>query len=69
MPVIRQLLLDAAAGQGAVVAVLDADSRLLWVEGDPVLRRRAEGMHWVPAARWSEELAGTNAPAASEFEG
>ena len=65
MPLIRQLLIEDAAGQGAVVAVLDADSRLLWVEGDAKLRDRAEAMHWVPGTCWSERLAGTNAPATS----
>ena len=65
MPLIRQLLIEDAAGQGAVVAVLDADSRLLWVEGDATLRDRAEAMHWVPGTCWSERRAGTNAPATS----
>jgi hypothetical protein len=35
---------------------------MLWVEGDRRLRSRAEGMNFVEGARWSEEVAGTNAP-------
>jgi hypothetical protein len=35
---------------------------MLWVEGDRRLRARAETMNFVEGARWSEEVAGTNAP-------
>jgi transcriptional regulator of acetoin/glycerol metabolism len=44
------------------MAVGDADARLLWVEGHPVLRRRAERMNFVEGAAWEERWAGTNAP-------
>ncbi len=62
MPVIRRLLVDPAAESGLLVAVSDAAGRLLWVEGDSSLRSRAESMHFVPGADWSEASAGTNAP-------
>ena len=62
MPVIRRLLVEEAAEAGLLVAVSDAAGQLLWVEGDPVLRARAENMHFLPGADWSEESAGTNAP-------
>lgn len=62
MPVIRRLLVDAAADAGLVVAVSDAAGQLLWVEGDAGLRTRAEAMQFVPGADWSEASAGTNAP-------
>ena len=62
MPVIRRLLIDDAADAGLLVAVSDAAGRLLWVEGCPSLRARAEGMHFLPGADWSESSAGTNAP-------
>ncbi|MGI3780070.1 MAG: hypothetical protein ACRYG2_04760 [Janthinobacterium lividum] len=62
MPVIRRLLVEAAADAGLVVAVTDADGQILWVEGDPGLRSRAEAMHFVAGADWSEARAGTNAP-------
>lgn len=62
MPVIRRLLVEAAADAGLVVAVTDADGQILWVEGDARLRSRAEAMHFVAGADWSEARAGTNAP-------
>jgi hypothetical protein len=62
MPVIRRLLVEDAEADQMIVAVTDAGGRMLWVEGDPRLRRRAEGMHFVEGARWAEDVAGTNAP-------
>lgn len=62
MPVIRRLLVESAAEAGHLVAVSDAAGQLLWVEGSDSLRARAEGMHFVPGADWSEASAGTNAP-------
>jgi hypothetical protein len=63
MPLVRRLLVDDAAEAGLVVAVTDAEGRLLWVEGEGGLRSQAEGMNFVPGARWGEQWAGTNAPA------
>lgn len=62
LPVIRRLLVDDAVGTGVLVAVTAADGTLLWVEGDPSARRRAEAMNFVPGVDWSERGAGTNAP-------
>jgi hypothetical protein len=62
MPVIRRLLVESAAEAGLLVAVSDAAGQLLWVEGSASLRARAEGMHFLPGADWSEISAGTNAP-------
>ncbi|MDF1704191.1 MAG: GAF domain-containing protein [Aeromicrobium sp.] len=62
MPVIRELLVESAAEAGHLVAVSDAVGQLLWVEGSHDLRARAEGMHFLPGADWSEASAGTNAP-------
>jgi transcriptional regulator of acetoin/glycerol metabolism len=62
MPVIRRLLVESAAEAGMLVAVSDAAGRLLWVEGSTGLRARAESMHFVEGADWSEASAGTNAP-------
>lgn len=62
MPVIRKLLVESAADSGLLVAVSDAAGQLLWVEGNASLRARAEGMHFLPGADWSEGSAGTNAP-------
>ncbi len=62
MPVIRRLLVDSLSEAGMIVAVSDAAGQLLWVEGDSSLRARAESMHFLPGADWSEASAGTNAP-------
>ncbi len=62
MPTIRRLLVDTAVDAGLLVAVSDAAGRLLWVEGSPQLRSRAESIAFAPGANWSESSAGTNAP-------
>ncbi|TYP88054.1 GAF domain-containing protein [Blastococcus xanthinilyticus] len=62
LPVIRRLLVQDAEAARMIVAVTDAAGRMLWVEGDRQLRSRAEGMNFVEGARWSEDVAGTNAP-------
>lgn len=62
MPLIRSLLTESAAEAGLLVAVSDAAGRLLWVEGDAKLRRRAERMLFLPGADWTEQAVGTNAP-------
>ena len=50
MPVIQKLLIQPSHESGLLVAVGDDVGRLLWVEGDPVMQRRAEGMMFVPGA-------------------
>jgi hypothetical protein len=62
MPVIHKLLVQPSHDSGLLVAVGDEVGRLLWVEGDPGLQRRAEGMMFVPGADWSEATVGTSAP-------
>lgn len=62
MPVIRQLLVRPGTDSGLLVAVGDELGRLLWVEGDGELRRRAEGMLFIPGTDWSEQSIGTSAP-------
>ena len=62
MPVIHKLLVLPSHESGLLVAVGDEVGRLLWVEGDPEMRRRAEGMMFVPGADWSEATVGTSAP-------
>lgn len=61
IPVIRRLLVDHASDAGVIVAVGDEHARLLWVDGDPHLRRQAESIHVVDGATWNEQSAGTNA--------
>lgn len=62
LPVVRGLLLDAALTEGFLVALTDADGRLLWVAGDARVRRAVEGVGFVEGAGWDEAHAGTNAP-------
>ncbi|WP_341393283.1 GAF domain-containing protein [Arthrobacter sp. G119Y2] len=62
MPVIRQLLVRPGSDSGLLVAVGDELGRLLWVEGDDELQRRAEGMLFIPGTDWSEQSIGTSAP-------
>jgi GAF domain len=62
LPLFRELLGRIATEARHLMAVGDADARLLWVEGHPVLRRRAERVNFVEGAVWNERRAGTNAP-------
>lgn len=62
MPLVRELMGTFAADAEHLLAVCDARGRLLWVEGHPAARRRADRMNFVPGARWSESAVGTNAP-------
>ncbi|MFF6996628.1 GAF domain-containing protein [Streptomyces sp. NPDC008313] len=62
MPLFRELMGTFAADGEHLLAVCDAQGRLLWVEGHPATRRRADRMNFVPGARWAEASVGTNAP-------
>lgn len=62
LPVVRGLLLDAAVTEGFLVALTDADGRLLWVAGNAGVRRAVERVGFVEGAAWDEGHAGTNAP-------
>ncbi len=44
-----------------VLAVTDADTRVLWTYGGRVMRRKAESVNFVPGGRWDDESVGTNA--------
>ena len=44
-----------------VLAVTDAETRILWTYGGRVMRRKAETVNFVPAGRWDEASVGTNA--------
>lgn len=62
VPVVQRLLLDEAAESGFIVALGDAEGRLLWVDGERGLRHRAEGMGFAVGTDWSEASVGTSAP-------
>jgi len=44
-----------------VIAVTDAQTRILWTYGGRVMRRKAESVNFVTAGRWDESSVGTNA--------
>ena len=44
-----------------VLAVTDPQTRILWTYGGRVMRRKAESVNFVAAARWDDESVGTNA--------
>ncbi|WP_034087428.1 helix-turn-helix domain-containing protein [Streptacidiphilus albus] len=60
--VLRQLVGSAAEDGEHLMAVADADGRLLWVEGNREARSRAARINFVEGALWDEAHAGTNAP-------
>lgn len=62
LPVVRRLLIEPARDTGLVVAIGDAQGRLLWVEGDHSALRRSEPMGFAVGADWSETGMGTSAP-------
>ncbi|MDQ0989389.1 GAF domain-containing protein [Streptomyces sp. V3I7] len=62
MPLFRELLGTFAADGEHLLAVCDASGTMLWVEGHPATRRKADRMNFVPGARWAESAVGTNAP-------
>ncbi|MFJ4770868.1 GAF domain-containing protein [Streptomyces uncialis] len=62
MPLLRELTGSFAHDGEHLLAVCDANARLMWVEGHPGARRKAGRMNFVPGARWAESAMGTNAP-------
>ncbi|MFH8561468.1 GAF domain-containing protein [Streptomyces sp. NPDC017988] len=62
MPLFRELMGTFATDGEHLLAVCDAQGRLLWVEGHATARQHAELMNFVPGARWAESSVGTNAP-------
>jgi hypothetical protein len=62
LPVVHNLLIRHAFDSGLIVAIGDETGRLLWIDGDRVLRNKAEDMLFVEGADWSERRVGTSAP-------
>lgn len=62
LPIFQRLLVQPATEAGLIVAIGDAQGRLLWVDGDSQALRLAESSAFQPGARWSEEAIGTSAP-------
>lgn len=62
LPVVHNLLIRHAFDSKLIVAVGDESGRLLWIDGDRVLRSKVEEMLFVEGADWSEGRVGTSAP-------
>ena len=63
LPLLRSRLIEPAVDAGLVVALGDAEGRLLWVEGRSAVTSRADAMGFAAGADWSESAMGTSAPA------
>jgi hypothetical protein len=61
-PLLYDVLGRAAVDCDCVMAVGDADGKLLWVCGPPGVLRRVEAINFVEGSAWDENHAGTNAP-------
>ncbi len=61
LPVLRDRLEPVARACGQLVVVTGTDGRVLWQGGAPEVRRRADGLGFVPGAAWDEPTVGTNA--------
>lgn len=62
LPMVERVLVSGVVDSGHLVAVADADGRLLWLYGHRGVRSRAERMAFVPGALWSDDVVGANAP-------
>ena len=58
---VEQDLRRTAEDGDLVIAVTDADTRILWTYGGRVMRRKAETVNFVAGGRWDDESVGTNA--------
>jgi len=58
---IEQELRRTAEDGDLVLAVTDAQTRILWTYGGRVMRRKAESVNFVASGRWDERSVGTNA--------
>jgi hypothetical protein len=62
LPLLDEMLGQTARDSSALMAICDAEGRLLWVSGPRDLLRKAERIGFVEGADWDERAAGTNAP-------
>src|SRR6476619_1349814 len=58
---VEQELRRTAEDGDLVVAVTDAQTRILWTYGGRVMRRKAETVNFVAGGRWDDKSVGTNA--------
>jgi hypothetical protein len=60
LPMLRDTLLGMADATAHLMVVTDAEGHVLWSEGPPSVRRRADGIGLADGFRWSEDSIGTN---------
>ncbi|GMA32067.1 helix-turn-helix domain-containing protein [Litorihabitans aurantiacus] len=60
VPLVRSIVLEPDAGW--IAALVDAEGRLLWIDGNRTVRAAVERVGFVEGALWREDVAGTNAP-------
>ena len=60
-PVLRRLREDVQAEDEQIALLCDPDGTILWIEGDPHVVDRAQGIKLSVGAVWSEAAVGTNA--------
>jgi hypothetical protein len=58
---LRQVLVSVADASSFLMVVTDADGIILWREGSPRVRLRADSLGFMEGARWTEGTVGTNA--------
>jgi hypothetical protein len=58
---LRQVLVSVADASSFLMVVTDADGIILWREGSPRVRLRADSLGFLEGARWTEATVGTNA--------
>jgi transcriptional regulator of acetoin/glycerol metabolism len=59
---VARSLPQALGDEGHVLALFDADARMLASEGDPAIRERLAEINFTPGGLWDEAAAGTNGP-------
>lgn len=62
LPVLEDVLGEAARASDALMAVSDEHGQMLWVCGTSQTLRRAERIGFVEGSSWDERAVGTNAP-------
>ncbi|MBB2891524.1 GAF domain-containing protein [Flexivirga oryzae] len=62
LPVLDDVLGEAAIACESLMAVTDSQGQLLWVRGHAAALRKAESICFVEGSNWDERVAGTNAP-------
>ncbi|MCX4659458.1 helix-turn-helix domain-containing protein [Streptomyces uncialis] len=60
LPLVRESLAPVTDEAQSIMAICDAEGRVLWREGHPAVLRKADLLGFEPGADWSERAVGTN---------